>query len=181
MTGRGSPPGLLIRRWCASDSIDALTDLLHRAYAQLGAMGLNYTAVNQTLEVTADRIRDGVCFIAIQGEQIVGTVLVKPTHARSECEFFMRTGVASLHQFGVDPALQGTGIGAALMDRAEGWAAAEGYAELALDTAEPATHLVGKYARRGYRPVGWVQWPGKVYRSVVMSKLVLADAAASSR
>lgn len=26
----------------------------------------------------------------------------------------------------------------------------------------------------GYREVGWVQWPGKVYRSVVLSKPLLA-------
>jgi hypothetical protein len=44
--------------------------------------------------------------------------------------------------------------------------------ELAMDTAEQATHLVELYTRLGYRHVGWVQWPGKVYRSVVLSKPV---------
>lgn len=36
--------------------------------------------------------------------------------------------------------------------------------------SEPATHLVDLYAKLGYQQVAWVQWPGKVYRSVVLSK-----------
>ncbi len=58
------------------------------------------------------------------------------------------------------------------MIRQEAWASRQGYGELALDTAEPATHLVALYEKQGYRPVGTVDWPGKVYRSVVMSKVL---------
>lgn len=57
-----------------------------------------------------------------------------------------------------------------LLQRAEQWAKDSGFAELAMDTAEQATHLVELYARFGYEHVGWVHWPGKVYRSVVLSK-----------
>lgn len=48
--------------------------------------------------------------------------------------------------------------------------------ELAMDTAEQAKHRIEFYERLGYRPVGWVQWPGKVYRSVVVSKHLPPDA-----
>lgn len=44
------------------------------------------------------------------------------------------------------------------------------FKELALDTAEQAQHLIALYAGFGYRHVGFVQWPGKVYRSFVLSK-----------
>lgn len=44
-----------------SDSIAELNSLLHRAYVHLGAMGRNYTAVDQTPEGTENRIRDGKC------------------------------------------------------------------------------------------------------------------------
>ena len=97
-------------------------------------------------------------------------MLVHPTYAENDCAWFTRPGVACVHQFAVDPQLQGGGLGRALMARAEQWAREHGFHELALDTAEPATHLVAFYARLGYRPVGHVQWQGKAYRSVVMSK-----------
>jgi hypothetical protein len=36
--------------------------------------------------------------------------------------------------------------------------------------AEPATHLIDWYMRRGHRAVDHVQWLGKTYRSVALSK-----------
>ncbi len=62
---RSSQPVLQIRPFKQTESIDNLTLLLHRAYSRLGGMGLNYTAVNQKAEVTAERLRDGICFVAV--------------------------------------------------------------------------------------------------------------------
>jgi hypothetical protein len=56
--------------------------------------------------------------------------------------------------------------------RAEQWTREAGYSELALDTAEQATHLTEFYHRRGYRWISTIQWPGKTYRSVILSKPV---------
>jgi GNAT superfamily N-acetyltransferase len=159
-----------IRYFQESDSITELTTLLHRAYARLGAMGLNYTAVDQTPEVTAKRIRGGNCFVVEAESKLVGTIVAQPTYAHNECAYFTRPGVAAVHQFAVDPEYQGAGIGRTLLLRAEQWAREAGFTELAMDTAEQATHLVALYTRLGYRHVDWVQWPGKVYRSVVLSK-----------
>ena len=167
---------LHLRQFHATDSIDELTSLLHRAYARLGKMGLNYTAVDQSPEVTARRIRGGHCFVVAAGPKLVGTIVAQPTYDQNDCEYFTRPGVAGAHQFAVDPEHQGLGIGRMLLQRAERWAEESGFAELAMDTAEPATHLVELYTRLGYRHVGWVQWPGKVYRSVVLSKRVAAPA-----
>lgn len=170
------PTMLHIRKFEESDSIVELTLLLHRAYARLGDMGLNYTAVDQTPEVTAKRIRGGNCFVAEAQSKLVGTIVVQPTYAKNVCEYFTRPGVAAAHQFAVDPAHQGEGIGRMLLQRAEQWAQESGFAELAMDTAEQATHLIELYTRLGYRHVGWVQWPGKVYRSVVLAKRLAASA-----
>jgi GNAT superfamily N-acetyltransferase len=161
---------LHLREFRESDSIVELTALLHRAYARLGAMGLNYTAVDQTPEVTAKRIRGGNCFVVEDGAKLVGTIVAQPTYAHNDCEYFTRPGVAAVHQFAVHPEHQGAGIGRMLLQRAERWAKESGFVELAMDTAEQATHLVELYTRLGYRHVDWVQWPGKVYRSVVLSK-----------
>jgi len=159
-----------VRLFRESDSIDELTSLLHRAYARLGKLGLNYTAVDQTAEVTAKRIRGGTCYVATLANTLVGTIVVQPTYAKNECEYFTRPGVAAAHQFAVEPERQSLGIGRMLLAKAESWALENGFRELAMDTAEQATHLIELYARLGYRHVGWVQWSGKVYRSVVLSK-----------
>jgi len=162
--------GFHIRPIARGDCLVALTALLHRAYARLAAMGLNYTAADQTPEDTARRIGDGTCLVATEGEALVGTILLRSTYAENTCTYFTRPGVACAHQFEVDPARQGTGIGRALLQRAEAWARERGFAELAMDTAEEAHHLLALYTRLGYLDVGRVQWPGKVYRSVVLSK-----------
>ena len=167
---------LRVRPFETSDSIHDLTSLLHRAYARLGRMGLNYTAVDQTAEVTAKRIQGGQCFVVTSEGALVGTIVVQPTYEKNECEYFTRPQVAAAHQFAIDPEHQGKGIGRMLLEHAEKWAKQSGFIELAIDTAEPATHLVELYSRLGYRHVGWVQWPGKVYRSVVLSKLLATNA-----
>lgn len=46
---------------------------------------------------------------------------------------------------------------------------------MALDTAEPAQHLRDWYTSLGYRLVDYAQWPGKTYRSVIMSKRLIVD------
>ena len=163
---------LSIRPLSAADSLVELTHLLHRAYARLGSMGLNFTAVNQTPEVTAQRIRGGECLVAEWSQVLAGTIVVQPTYQKSECDYFTRHGVAAVHQFGVEPTLQSHGIGRALLAAAESWASERSYGEVAMDTAEPATHLIKFYERLGYCQVGVVQWSGKVYRSVVMRKVL---------
>lgn len=159
-----------IRTLLPSDSLLELTALLHRAYARLGAMGLNYTAVDQSPEVTVKRIEGGQCYVVAVEGKLVGTVVVKPTYRENECEYFTRPGVAAIHQFAVDPEIQGKGIGRALLQACEQWAQEHGFRELAMDTAEQAEHLIKLYTGLGYVQVGFVQWTGKFYRSVVLSK-----------
>ena len=137
---------------------------------------MNYTAVDQSVEVTAERIAGGQCFVSLLEGKLVGTVVVKPTYKSSECEYFTRPGVAAVHQFAVDPVAQGKGIGSALLRACEQWAAAHGHREVAMDTAEQATHLIAMYERLGYLQASHVQWPGKVYRSVVLSKALNGEA-----
>lgn len=163
-------PEIDIRPLADGDSIESLTQVIHEAYARLGAMGLNYTAVDQSPEVTRQRARRGVCYVAVHEGRLIGTITIQPTEPDSPCEYFRQAQVASARQFAVAPDFQGLGLGGALLEVAESWAARNGYAEIAIDTAEPAKHLVDLYSRRGYLHAGYVQWSGKTYRSVVMSK-----------
>jgi len=170
----GTP--FIIRPLQPSDDLHALTTLLHRAYAPLGAAGMNFTAVDQTVNQTRERVGRGQCFIAERDGAVVGTVTVNGAFdpirhlwARATPWFF-RADVAHLQQYAVDPTVQGAGIGAALLAACESWARDHGHRALALDTAVPATHLRQRYERAGFRTVDEVQWGGKAYRSVIMVK-----------
>ena len=84
------------------------------------------------------------------GTELVGTIVAQPTYAENDCAYFTRHGVAAVHQFAVHPEHQGSGIGRMLLQRAEQWARDSGFVELAMDTAEQATHFVELYTRLGY-------------------------------
>lgn len=152
------------------DDIAYLTELLHRAYARLGQMGLHFKAVDQNEDVTRQRMESGECYLATANNVIVGTVLFRPPWVAKGSPWLDRSDVASLSQLAVEPALQRSGLGAKLMEWVEAKAAASGAKEIALDTAEPAEHLRGWYASRGYRFVEFAQWAHANYRSVIMSK-----------
>lgn len=166
-----------IRPLDAGDSLQALTALLHHAYAALGAQGWNFTAVDQSVELTAKRVAGGGCLVAVAEDgSLVGTVTVRGPY-RPEQEawslatpWYLRDDTAILSQFAVEPGCQGQGLGERLMDAAEAWAASQGYLHVALDTAEPAVHLQRRYTKRGYLQVGRTQWDGKTYASVLMVK-----------
>ncbi len=166
-----------IRLLQPSDSIEALTHLVHRAYKRLADMGLTYMATSQPCDVTAARVAQGECYVALEQGVIVGTVVFKPAASTRGSPWLDLPGVCGLAQFAVDPDSQSRGLGTLLMDKVEARAEETGAAEIALDTAEPARHLVQWYGRRGYRVIEYAQWGHTNYRSVIMSKPV-SDASA---
>ena len=167
---------LLIRRLASDDSLDELTDLLHRAFAPLGRMGLTCSCIAQSVATTASRIARGTCFVALQGRRLVGTATFERPDPAHECAWYRRPRTASVHQLGVEPGLQHQGCGTQLLRVAERWAAAQGCNELALDTPRRARHLVAWYEAHGFTPVDDVRHPGRGYRSLVLGKPVAENA-----
>ncbi|SMG28174.1 GNAT family N-acetyltransferase [Paraburkholderia susongensis] len=160
-----------LRRFDASrESFVALTAMLHRAFASLGAQGLNCTCVDQTVETTRQRAMRGDCYVAVCEGRIVGTMTLYASDREASCELYRHDDVASLRQFAVEPAWQARGIGSLLIAFAEHWAATRGYAELALDTPQPATHLIAFYRGQGFRIVDFTRFEGKRYDSAILSK-----------
>ena len=53
-----------IRPLHPTDSLDALTALLHAAYASLAAQGWNFTAVDQSVATTRERLAGAQAFVA---------------------------------------------------------------------------------------------------------------------
>jgi GNAT superfamily N-acetyltransferase len=164
-----------LRRFDPSrDSFVALTALLHRAFARLGAMGIHCTCVDQTVEVTRARASRGDCYVAVCDGKIVGTMTLYAPDRESLCELYRCNDTASMRQFGVEPGWQARGIGTLLLAFADHWAATRGYSELALDTPQPATHLISFYRGQGFRIVDFVRFDGKLYDSAILSRAPVA-------
>jgi predicted N-acetyltransferase YhbS len=161
---------VFIRPIQPNDSLEALTALLHAAYRRLADMGLRFMATHQDVEVTRERAAQGTCLLAFKDGALCGTILFRNAAQTSGCPWYDRTDVASLAQFAVDPLLQSAGIGLRLIRAVEELARDSGAQELALDTAEPAIHLVDWYTRLGFRFVEHTQWSHTNYRSVILSK-----------
>jgi ribosomal protein S18 acetylase RimI-like enzyme len=156
--------------------LDDVTALLHRAYAPLGAAGMNYSAVDQNAVETRRRLEQGTTLLGSIDGSIVATGTVYLNPIRDGISLTYRSSdTAHFGQFAVEPRHQRSGIGAELLQRLESIATAAGLIYTACDTAVPATHLIAYYARYGYEIVERVQWPGKQYQSEILRKLLTAE------
>lgn len=162
----------IIRRLESTDSIEEITEILHEAYGGLAALGFRYFASHQSLEQTRSRLEGGVPFVALLDDRLIGTVTLYTTasHDDSAPSLYRQEGVGHFGQFGLSPEKQRSGIGTKMLRRIEQEAVKRGIRELALDTAEGASHLIAWYRREGYEIVETCSWDVTNYRSVVMSK-----------
>ena len=155
------------------DDAAAVTGLLNRAYRELHESGLNFTAATQDVDTTRRRVAEGACWV-VEHEGTVSatmTMSVPPPqdiHLLSEHARRPRTGW--LGQVAVGPELRGRSVSLVLFETAMSWAVGEGVETIGLDTAAPATHLRTLYARWGFDEVDAVQFPGKSYASIVMTR-----------
>ena len=159
-----------LRLWSPDDDVSQLTALLNLAYRPLGERGLRFVATWQDDEVTRRRTADRECWVVDDVSRLVGTVTLTPPALATGCDWYDRSDVATFGQLAVHPDHQRAGLGAALVAHVECRAIELGAAELALDTAEQAHHLIDWYQRRGYRQVDRLDWPATNFLSVVLSK-----------
>lgn len=131
---------------------------------------MRFVASYQDDATTLERIQGGACFVAESDGRLVGTVTVYDGDPEDPCELYRRPDVMYFGQFGVEPSLQGSGIGRRLLGAAEDYARENGASELALDTSEKATGLIALYSRWGFEIVGTVDWDVTNYVSVLMAK-----------
>jgi len=151
--------------------VDELTNLLHASYKRLADMGLKFVATYQTTDYTKSFIENkGECFIVVDENKIIGTVVYLTHLDDSNPEWYKKDFVAHFGKFAVHPDYQNKGIGGMLMDFIEEYALSKNKIELALDTSEKALHLIEYYEKRGYRFIEYHQWGVVNYRSVIMSK-----------
>ncbi|KML47892.1 GCN5 family acetyltransferase [Burkholderia cepacia] len=155
-----------------SDSYDALTALLHRAFAPLGALGFNCPCVDQPASATRERVLTSECFVALGNAHLVATMTMHSHDPDSRCDPYRSRRVATLGQLAVDPVWQDRGIGRSLLAFAQRRAAARGATHLALDAPYAAVRLVDFYRREGFQPVDVMRFPGHNYDSTILCKSV---------
>jgi GNAT superfamily N-acetyltransferase len=168
---------LSVRTFASSDA-GPLTQLLHSAYAELGAVGLNFTAVDQSVETTLLRAGGGQCWVVERHSELVATLTMSLPPSQGLIALTTQANVkdrAWLNQVAVSPHLRHSGIATHLWELSRTWAAKQGATSIGVDTAEPAKHLVSLYRRWGFRAKGTIRWSGKTYDSVVMIRPVQAD------
>ncbi len=159
-----------IRRLRSGDSLDGLTQLLHRAFGELSKRGIDCQCASQTVARTRERVQRGECFIVVSGGDVIGTITLEHADRGSEIPAYRDCRTASVHQLAVDPARQGEGVGRSLITYAMAWARARRYDRLALDTPEGATRQVAWYFDRGFDIVETVRVHGRRYASLVLAK-----------
>ena len=163
--------GPVIRELEPRDSVEAITGLLHRAYARNAKAGLFFVATHQSPEVTRKRLAEGWALVAEQEGDIVATIVLRCPRPVPYGEYAPAWPIGSLAQFAVDPRHVGTGLGRRLLERVELEARARGARELCLDTAQPASGLIVYYEALGYRIVARADWRPEVnYESWIMAK-----------
>ncbi len=111
---RNDKEEVIIRPWSEGDSIEELTEFLHRAYKVLADMQLRFHATFQDVEVTRERIAGASCFIAEHQGKIIGTITYYgPSHTKGT-PFLDLPGTAHMGQLGVEPEMRGRKIGTQL-------------------------------------------------------------------
>ena len=164
-----------IRPLHAEDDLGNLTRLINTAYKKLAEQGFKYLGSYQDTETTQRRNKRGTCYVATLHGKIIGTILYYPPGNSGANEWYAQPFVAGYGQFAVEPYLQNAGIGSLLINYIEQLAIKDHATEFTIDTAEGATDLVDFYTKRGYRFVGYAQWNETNYRSVLLSKRLIAD------
>lgn len=152
--------------------IAEVTALLHEAYAQHLADGLDFSAATQDNETTHSRLTSATALIGFREDLVVATGLIyEHLLARPGLPpWFSQKDVSVVAQLAVSPALQGQGIGSELLEILERQAKDWGKLHLALDTAEPAHDLVRFYKNRGYATVDHFRYSGASFRHIILSK-----------
>jgi len=164
-----------IRRVTNCEDVEAITALVHAAYAPHVADGLRFWGTHQSVDDTVRRLASGAAFVAVENARYIGVVVVRPPQPSSPVPLYQEPNVWSISQFCVAPEHKGAGLGRKLHEVAVEYARNQCAKFLSLDTAAPAKKLIELYERWGYSIVGSCDWrPHTNYVSVLMKRPIEA-------
>ena len=142
-----SDPGTSVRteplrvRLLEPAEVQPAEDLLHKAFAPY-VRRLGRVLRPQTFEHILDAVTERRVYGAFSEAELIGVAIIREL----ERGWY-------LDQIGVDPSLQGAGLGRAFLRALEAEAQSAGVETIALNTAEMMTHLLKFYHAEGFREV----------------------------
>lgn len=153
-----------------SISWEEITALLHLGYAERANEGLQFSAVDQPVEKTIERIGDGVCMVALMDGMLVGTESYKLIERKKLKwnRWYHDEKFYYLHSFTVHPDYKKKGIGLKLKNSIREEAIKNNIQSLIFDTSIHAKWLIDWYCRLGFQKVGYISHLSTNYYSVVM-------------
>lgn len=152
-----------------------ITELLHRSFAEHQCRGLVFEAAVQNEAITCQRMQSGTCLVAEKDNRLVGTVIVSffvpplPDYWPNRDAWYFKVPFAEIGQLAVDPTERRSGIGKALLQKAE--ELCDGKVDLiCLNTALPAREIISFYKHCGYVTMGACSWAATPYNSIILVK-----------
>lgn len=151
-------------------SWEDITRLLHLGYAERIDEGLHYSATDQSVQKTIERVGDGVCLVALLNGRLVATESYKLVESRNlkGKRWFQDDNYYYLHSLTVHPDFKRKGIGLKIRNVIRDEAIKNNIFSLISDTSEHAKWLIKWYSRLGHKKVGYISHQGTNYYSVVM-------------
>lgn len=152
-------PSLAVRSATSADA-GALADLYRRAYQETVELGFPMKAASATVGMIETWLDDGEVFVGVIDDGLVASVRMTRTDPDR----------MKLSRLAVDPAHQGEGFGARLIDHVESVAADRGCAAIWLTTPPDHPYLPALYRDRGYVEAGEYPLPNRPYDEIILEK-----------
>jgi GNAT superfamily N-acetyltransferase len=169
--GEATRERVTVRLLESKDSVQELTDLLHRAFKQDGQNPYAYSFATQSEETTHMQVKSGDCWVAELDGHLIGIGLVLPSRPDGRRRWYRPRLIAYLRLLAVHPDFQGIGIGTMLFDNCEQSARKMGAWELA-GSSPVGSRQLSFYKRRGYNVFKYVKFSDTSYHSVAFSKWI---------
>jgi ribosomal protein S18 acetylase RimI-like enzyme len=154
-------------------SWDEITELLHNSYQEREESGLHFAASKSTSEINAKKLEYGRCFVALDGDKIVGMIyLLTPPwpfsiNKNGKKKWYCDNNGGVLNNLAVRSDYKGKGIGKKLLNHSIKAAKDMQLISLILDTSCELKGLNKFYDNMGFKKVDFISWETTNYYSIV--------------
>ena len=161
---------IIVKKKPDNISFDEIHEVIYAAHKENMKNGILMRTTTLTGEELKDRIGDdGICFVALDKQKVVGTMSVRFVKRKT---WYANSIIPDCILVGVIPEYRGKHITSMLEQIMLEYVKNKGYKLIELDTAENNTHAINVYKHQGYKLVDYHAYEGVDHYSVVMVKWI---------